>query len=146
MFRLKPLLFAAVLAFCFFGGRAEAQTVTPTPTVSPTPTVTVTPTPTATLTPTPTVTATPVPPTIPCGFNSTAKACGGWCTGTDICLWDNTTANRGCICVAHEFACEDPLNANTGSLNGACLGMCPRKPSAIGGNCTSRGTDQCRCL
>lgn len=147
----KNLLSAlAFLGLVFGASSAFAQTATPTVTATPTATVTATPTatvtvtPTPTLSPTPTVTATPVPPTIPCGFDNVAKTCGGWCTGTDVCMYDNTTAHRGCICVAKELACEYPNSQ--GQPGGACLGMCPRPPSQIGGNCTSRGTDQCRCL
>lgn len=160
MARRVLLLTALVL---LAGARAaSAQTATPTLTVTPTPTVTatktatptatatatVTATPTATLSPTPTVTPSPAPQ-IACGAGTGAGGalasgiCGGVCPNSPTstqCMWDNSSANAGCICVPLASVCD-----KGGVGQEMCAyGYCDRPPEMTGGQCTRRG-NICRC-
>lgn len=143
-----------VVALLLGGSRqaaAQTDTPTPTPTLTATPTPTLTATPT--LTPTPTVTVTPSPTAtrtpqadINCGAGSGAGGaratgvCGGLCGGTQVCRWDHSSANQGCICVDANTDCNYP-----GVGQEMCSqGYCDRPPTMKGGQCTRKG-NICRC-
>lgn len=120
--------------------QTATATATPTPTV--TATLTATPTPTPTVSPTPTATATPAPQN-PCAQVSDRNGlptCQGFCTGTGTCVWDYTSTTNGCICVDKSNLCE-----NLGGPGMCIVGYCTRPPNRIGGNCTNRGTSECKC-
>lgn len=143
--RLAVLVAFLALGFVLSAGNAFAQTATPTPTATATVTVTPTPTPTVTATPTPTATRTPQAD-INCGAGPgaggarTSGICGGLCPGTQVCRWDWTSANTGCICVDQVVDCEIG-----GVGQEMCsVGYCDRPPTMRGGKCTRKG-DACRC-
>lgn len=67
------------------------------------------------------------------GFNNT---CGGLCAVGFQCMFDASTTNGGCLCIADASTCE--------GTDGNCQGSCSRSPKEIGGRCTNRA-GVCRC-
>lgn len=151
--RLAATAVLALALLLLFGWAGDANAQTATPTVTATATATVTPTPTPTRTATPTLTPSPTATRTPqadinCGAGSGAGGaratgvCGGLCGIGQVCRWDNTNANQGCICVDGDVDC-DTIQGGIGQEM-CTQGYCDRPPTMKGGNCTRRG-NQCRC-
>lgn len=97
------------------------------------------------MTPTPTATRTPQPD-IACGTGPAAGGaksggiCGGLCGGTQLCRWDHSASNQGCICV------DTVVDCDTGGVGQEMCsqGYCDRPPTMRGGQCTQQG-NVCQC-
>ena len=70
------------------------------------------------------------------GGSLATGVCGGLCGGTDVCAWDHSTTQAGCICVAAGDSCGNTL---------ACQdGYCDRTSRMLGGRCMLRA-GKCLC-